>query len=91
MVIALTDYQVFNQTVNMTIPTTSPSPPVLVQTVNGWIMIQQKLDSSPSFSRTWVEFQVNSTRHSKCTVVEHIHVVSGRNTKKLERIPRKGP
>ena len=50
-----TDYQVFNATVNMTIP---PSPPVLVQTVNGWIMIQQKLDESFSFNRSWTEFQV---------------------------------
>ena len=58
LVSSCTDYQVFNETVNMTIPTTSPPPPVVVQTVNGWIMIQQKLDDSYSFNRTWVEFQV---------------------------------
>lgn len=46
----------------MTIATTPASPPVLVQTVNGWIMIQQKLDASYSFNRSWADFQVNNNR-----------------------------
>ena len=54
----ISDYQVFNETINMTIPVTPTSPPVLVQTVNGWIMIQQKLDASYSFNKSWAEFQV---------------------------------
>ena len=58
LVPTLTDYQVLNVPVNMTILTTPASPPVLVQTVNGWIMIQQKLDASYSFNKSWAEFQV---------------------------------
>ena len=61
----LKDYQVFNETVNMTIPTTPASAPVLVQTVNGWIVIQQKLDSSFSFNKSWAEFKVKETHKGR--------------------------
>jgi len=32
--------------------------PTLVQTVNDWIIIQEKRDPTASLNRTWAEFEI---------------------------------
>lgn len=50
----LPDYQAQNITVNITVPTFGETP---VMMVNGWIIIQQRLDSTLSFNQNWSSFQ----------------------------------
>ena len=45
-----------NVTLNLTIASL-PGPPILVTSVNGWIVIQQRMDGSTSFYLPWMDYK----------------------------------
>src|SRR6218665_1503552 len=49
------DYTAQNVTINITIPTFDS--PTQVISVDNWIVVQQRIDSSTNFGRNWVEYR----------------------------------
>src|SRR5678815_2104933 len=51
----ISDYAAQNVTINITIPTLDSPTPVV--SVDNWIVVQQRIDSSTDFGRNWSEYR----------------------------------